>query len=50
MRKAVFILCAILSQVVFAAPSSRLIDALSRVESRNTSHAVGDNGRAVGIL
>lgn len=33
-----------------AAPSEKLIDALSHVESRGSSHLVGDNGKAVGVL
>ncbi len=50
MKKAAFILCAIVSHCVFGDPSSRLIDALIHVESRGKVHAIGDNGRAVGCL
>ena len=33
-----------------ASPSERLIDALAHVESKGEVHAIGDNGKAVGIL
>lgn len=33
-----------------AAPSDRLIDALVRVESNGNPRAVGDNGKALGVL
>ena len=35
---------------VHAAPSDRLIDALVKVESNGNPRAVGDNGKALGIL
>lgn len=50
MKKSVFIICAIVSHCVFGGPSSRLIDALIHVESKGSVHAIGDNGRAVGVL
>jgi len=50
MKKAAFILCAIITHCVFGNPSSRLIDALMHVESKGKVHAIGDNGRAVGCL
>ena len=33
-----------------AAPSEKLIDALVRVESKGSVNAIGDNGKAIGIL
>ena len=33
-----------------ATPSERLIDALVHVESNGQVHAVGDNGKAIGLL
>lgn len=50
MKKAAFIICAIVSHCVFGGPSSKLIDALIHVESKGKVHAIGDNGRAVGCL
>ena len=50
MKKAVVILCAIVTHCVFGVPSSTLIDALVHVESRGNVHAVGDNGKAIGVL
>lgn len=39
-----------LFQSILAAPSHKLIDALVHVESKGRSSAVGDNGKALGIL
>lgn len=50
MKKSVFIICAIVSHCVFGGPSSKLIDALVHVESMGNVHAVGDNGKAIGVL
>ena len=33
-----------------ASPSEQLIDALVHVESKGIVHAIGDNGKAIGIL
>ena len=50
MRHLVAILLSIVSSIASASPSERLIDALVHVESKGRVHAIGDNGKAIGIL
>ncbi len=49
-KSAIILCCVILTHIIFANPSSILIDALVHVESKGSVHAIGDNGKAIGIL
>lgn len=50
MKKFIVIFCVLASSVLVASPSDKLINALITVESNGNASAIGDNGKAVGVL